>query len=122
MSLKTLLHSVSNAVTGFWDEELDLWLKNFLGNIVHAEAQIAVTAAETYVQQALPALVNAVTTGDYAGFADAQATVIAATAKDLLASGEKVGITAVSTAVTALIAGHPDIVVAANPPVVDGAQ
>lgn len=107
-----LLHRLANFVSGFWGTDLEPWLKNFLGNVVHAEVSLAVTVAEGYVAQALPALASAAATGDFASFADAQATVITATARDLLSSGEKVGIAAVSTAVTALIAGHPDVVAA----------
>lgn len=108
----TLLHSIANFVSGFWSNDLEPWLKNFLGNVVHAEAALAVSTAEAYVTQALPALASAAATGDFSSFADSQASIVKATAQDLLANGEKVGITAVTTAVTALIAGHPDVIAA----------
>lgn len=114
-----LLDRIKLALTGyltgagqFWHTTLEPWFENFLATTVHEEVDLAAKAATDYITEALPALTSAVATGNWATFADTQATIIKNTAADLEASAAKVAVTSVSTAVTALIAGHPDVVAA----------
>lgn len=110
-----LLQRIGNSIVAA-EHALEPWLKSFLTSIVHAEVDTATQAATAYVEQALPALASAAATGDWNTFADTQASVVKSTAQALEQSATKVAVTSVTTAVNALIVGHPAIIAASNPP------
>lgn len=111
MTLLDRLHAaLQGTLTGagkMFHETLEPWMKGLLTTVSHDAVTIAAAAATGYVEQAAPALAAAAASGDWQGFADKQAAIIAQTATDLEKNATKTAVTDVSTAVIALVAGHP---------------
>lgn len=111
-----LLQRIGNAIISFGKDDLEPWLKGFLTGLAHAEIQVATEAAQTFVEQALPALTAAAISGNWSSFVDTQAEVVKQTAAELEKNAEKVAVTSVTTAVNALIVAHPMIQAATAKP------
>ncbi len=109
-----LFQRLGNGLMAFVHQDLEPWFGNFLKATAHAAVSVAVTSAEGFVAQAIPALTAAAASGDFNAFIDAQAAVAKATVADLAKKETMVGITAVTTAVNSLIVAHPDVITAVS--------
>ncbi len=114
--ITSALHTAATSISTAWHDHVAPWLSDFLKNTAKAEVEAVLPLATGFVQEALPALVKAAASGDFSGYADAQWDAIVNTANAAKAASITVGINSVSTAVTALISGHPDVVAASVPP------
>lgn len=111
------IHGAAVSVGTAWHDHVEPWLGNFLKTAVHAEIDAVMPIAQTYVAQAIPALVKAAASGDFQGFADAQWDAVVGAADEAKKQSIVAAITSVSTAVNALIVSHPDVIAATTAPV-----
>lgn len=113
--ISSAFHTAIASAASALHDHVEPWLANFLKTTIKKEVDAVIPLAASFVAEAVPALVKAISTGDFKGYADAQWDAVVATAEAAKDKAIETGLNSVATAVQTLISSHPDVIAASIP-------